>query len=180
MLCGKFSPRPGERCRYPTGRLSMKRTASRILLGLLAILSLVGAAFWFGPMRQDESQCLICHRERVENWVCGAKLNDEITQNEYSQWVDTFTPAEHQHVWMRHTGYNRAHWFGRKAIACGGIPTIPRIFEQRNSLGEKQAQKLAAIFHELVKAKSAQSKLESFTTKVVEDPQSLLEPGTRN
>ena len=164
-------------CRWA---ISMKRTFIKILGGLLAFTLMVAVAFWFGPMRQNECQCLICNRGRVEKWVCGAKVRDEISQNEYSDWMDTFTPADHQHVWMKHTGYNRARWFGSKTIGCGGIPTIPRIFEQRSSLGEIHAQNLAARFHELVKSKSPQSELESFTTMVVEDPQSLLTTETRN
>ena len=157
--------------RYPDGCTPMKRTFLAIILASSAIVS---AAFWVGPMRQNECQCLICHRERVEKWVCGAKIHDEITQNKYSDWMDTFTPPEHQHVWLTHTGYNRTHWFGRKSIACGGIPTIPRIFEQRNRLGELDAQTLATRFHELVKSQTPQSELDSFTRTIVEDPNSLL------
>jgi hypothetical protein len=35
------------------------------------------------------------------------------------------------------------------------MPTIPRIFEQRTSLGEPKAKKLATRFHELIEAQSS-------------------------
>lgn len=166
----------------------MKRTLNKKTLGV-AIVAMVAATlvFWgriseaFGPMNQHETQCLICHRNRVEKWVCGAKVKDEITANEYSDWIDTFTPSDHQHVWIGHTHYNRSHWFGSTSIGCGGMPTIPRIFEQRTRLGEQKAQKLAARFHELIESQSSTkdlgklfSELDSFTKTVVDDPESLL------
>jgi len=95
----------------------------------------------------------------------------------YSKWIDSFTPLDHPYVWIGHTEYNRTHWFGRKSIACGGIPTIPRIFEQCCGLGEMEAQQLAARFHEMIMGQSSQidfSELDSFTKAVVDDPGSLL------
>ncbi|MDA1231715.1 MAG: hypothetical protein O2856_13155 [Planctomycetota bacterium] len=164
-------------------RTTIKKTLS-VAIVAMAVAMLV---FWgrisevFGPMKQHELQCLICHRNRVEKWVCGSKVKDEITDNIYSDWIDTFTPLDHQHVWMGHTNYNRHHWFGSTSIGCGGMPTIPRIFEQRASLGEQKAQKLAARFHELIESQSSTmdlgelfSELDSFTTAVVDDPESLL------
>jgi len=86
----------------------MKRTTIKKTLGV-AIVAVAAATlvFWgqisdaFGPMKQNETKCLICHRNRVEKWVCGSKVNDEITANKYSDWIDTFTPLDHQHVWMK-------------------------------------------------------------------------------
>ena len=113
--------------------------------------------------------------------ACGSKVHDEIAANKYSDWIDTFTPLDHQHVWMGHTSYNRSHWFGSTSIACGGMPTIPRIFEQRTRLGERKAQKLAARFHDLIEGQAPTidlsdlfSELDSFTKAVVDDPESLL------
>ena len=156
----------------------------------MVTITVVIIVFWspiseaFGPMEQDELQCLICHRNRIEKWVCGAKVNDDITTNRYSDWIDTFTSLDHQHVWIGHTSYNRRYWFGGTSIACGGMPALPRIFEQRSRLGELEAQKLAARFHELVKGQSSKihsgeldsffGELDSFTKAVVDDPGSLL------
>ena len=115
--------------------------------------------------------------------MCGAKVSDEITSNRYSDWIDAFTPLDHQHVWAGHTTYYRRYWFGGTSIACGGIATIPRIFEQRSSLGEIEARQLAARFHELVKGQSWKSdfgELHSFTKAVVDDPSSLLKNDETN
>ena len=108
---------------------------------------------------------------------------DDITTNIYSDWIDTFTPLNHQHVWSRHTAYYRRYWFGGTSIACGGIATIPRIYEQRSSLGELDTQKLAARFHEVIKGQSAKidfGELDSFTKAVVDDPRSLLKNDETN
>ena len=145
------------------------------------VLSMVMFVFWgtiseaYGPMEQDELQCLICHRERVKKWVCGSKIRDDVVTNEYSEWIDGFTPSTHQHVWMPHTHHNRSHWFGSTSIACSGIATIPRIFEQRNSLGELESRQLASKFHKLVEPPFDFTELEQFTRTVVEDPGSLLQ-----
>lgn len=162
----------------------MKRTTfGKILATVLVAMSVITVVTWdqiseaFGPMKQHESQCLICHRKRVVKWVCGSKVTDAITTDKYSDWIDTFTPVDHQHVWMGSTAYNRRYWFGSKSIACGGIATIPRIFEQRSSLGELESQQLAARFHEVVENQSPQfnwNELHSFTKAVVDDPESLL------
>jgi hypothetical protein len=165
----------------------MKRTTIKKILGV-AIVAMAAATlvFWgqiseaFGPMEQDESQCMFCWRDRVEKWVCGSKVKDEITANKYSDWVDTFTPPDHQHFWGIHTYHNRSHWFASTSIGCGGMPTIPRIFEQRTRLGELKTQKLAARFHELIRAQwptldvTSSGELSSFTRAVVDDPESLL------
>ena len=77
-------------------------------------------------------------------------------------------------------GHYRSRWFGGTSIACGGMPTIPRIFEQRTRLGELKTQKLAARFHELIRAQwptldvTSSGELSSFTRAVVDDPESLL------
>lgn len=162
-------------------RTKIKQTLS-VSLFAMAVFSLV---FWsriseaFGPMKKHELQCLICHRERVEKWVCGSKVRDDIVTNQYSEWIDEFTSSAHEHVWMVDTSYNRSYWFGSTSIGCGGIPTIPRIFEQRDSLGESKSQQLAAGFHQLVRQQSPQfdfNELERFTKAVVENPASLLNP----
>jgi hypothetical protein len=180
------SRRPVMRVVMPEDQRHMKRTTIKKTLGVTIVaLAVITFAFWsqiadaFGPM--DELQCLICHREHVLKWVCRSKVKDEITTNEYSDWIDTFTTSDHQHVWIGHTNYNRPYWFGRTSIGCGGMPTIPRIFEQRTSLGELKAQKLATRFHELIEAQSSTTDvskrfnvLDSFTNAVVDDPESLL------
>ncbi|MCR9201770.1 MAG: hypothetical protein NXI04_24250 [Planctomycetaceae bacterium] len=150
-------------------------------LGILATM-LITVGFWnqiseaFGPMEKDELQCLICHRERIKKWVCGAKIRDHIVTNEYSQWIDEFVPSTHDHVWITHTHYNRNHWFGGTSVGCGGIPTIPRIYEQRQSIGESESRKLALQFHQLVKQKSPEDELSRFEKALVENPASLLNP----
>lgn len=164
----------------------MKRTTINKTLGVAFVaMALVTLVFWsqiseaFGPMKQNELQCLICHRERVEKWVCGSKVRNDILTNKHSEWIDSFTPSDHQHVWIGHTSYNRRYWFGRTSIGCGGIATIPRIFEQRSSLGESESRQLANKFHQLVRGQSPQidfSELDRFTKAVAEDPASLLKP----
>jgi len=170
----------------PLAPLMTRTKVAKLLATLSVAIAVVTVVFWspiseaFGPMKQNELQCLICHRNRVKKWVCGAKVNDEITTNRYSVWIDTFTPLDHQHVWIGHTAYNRRYWFGGTSIACGGMPAIPRIFEQRSSVGELDAQKLAAGFQELIKGQSAKIdfvELDAFTKAVVDDPRSLLKNG---
>lgn len=137
----------------------------------------------FGPMQQHESQCLICHRSRLERWVCGSQVKDEITTNEYSDWIDTFIPIEHQHNWMGHTTYYRRRWFSGTSIGCGGIAAVPRIFEERERVGELQAQELTRRFHELVKNTDPRQRLNefhAFTQVFTDDPQSLLRPDDEN
>ena len=159
----------------------------RIALAVTFVAALGVVGFWdeicdaFGPMKQHESQCLICHRNRVEKWVCGSPVKDEITTNEYSDWIDAFVSIDHEHVWMGHTMYNRSHWFAGKSIGCGGVAIIPCIFEQREQLGEPQARELARRFHEMVKNNKSQLRLkefDAFTRTVVDDPQSLLNTET--
>lgn len=162
----------------------MKRIAIVPTLGLVLLL-LVAVAFlgWtplseaFGPFTQNETQCLICHRDRVQKWVCGTQVKDVTSTNEVSDWMDTFTATDHQHVWSGHTSYSRSHWFGNTSIACGGIPAIPTIYRLRDQLGERQAQQLAVRFHDLINAQSATidfQEVNTFTQAVAEDPESLL------
>jgi len=132
----------------------------------------------YGPMEQHEACCLICHRERVRKWVCGSKVRDGIVTNKYSEWIDSFTPSDHEHVWVGHSSYHRSRWFGPTSVACGGIATIPRIFDNRMDLGESRSQQLASRFHELVRQQSPNtdfSELYRFENAVVENPASLLE-----
>ena len=164
--------------------LMLRRTTVGKILGIVLVtISVMTVVFWdqiseaFGPMTLNESQCLICQRNRSVKWVCGSKVNDTITTNEYSDWIDTFTPEDHQHAWLVDTSYNRSYWFGGTSIGCGGIATIPRIFEQRSSLGELKSQQLAARFHELINDQPSSynwKELDSFTKAVVDDPESLL------
>ena len=165
----------------------MKLTTLRNVLLLFVCLATVAVVCWgqisesFGPMKQTERQCLICQRNRVEKWVCGSKIVDEITNNEYSDWIDTFTPLDHRHVWYGHTRHDRTYWSGSKTIACGGIPAIPRIFEQRSGLGELDAQYLAVRFHQLVESdfgKFDVTELDTFANLVVDNPESLLRNNT--
>ena len=170
----------------PLSRLLMKRTTIEKRLGVTVIaVVVVTLVFWsrisaaFGPMEQHELQCLICHRERVEKIVCGSKVRSEIVTNRYSDWVDSFTPSDHDHVWVGHTSYHRSHWFGRTSIGCGGIATIPRMFEHRDQLGETESQQLVSKFHELVRGQLPHIDLNvlyRFENTVIEDPDSLLRP----
>ena len=153
------------------------------MAAVCAIVVLI-ALFWerisdsFGPMQQDESQCLVCQRNRVEKWVCEKKVSDSISSNQYSNWIDSFVPTSHSHVWLVHTDYYRGHWFGPKSIGCGGVSVIPQIFEQRNTLGEQEARQLVAKWHELVTSPTFSNSLkemDEFMNAVVRNPESLLE-----
>ncbi len=170
----------------PLSRLLMKRTTIRKILGVtilaVAVFTLV---FWskisaaFGPMEQHELQCLICHRERVEKSVCGSKVRDDIVTNQYSDWIDSFTPTDHEHVWVGHTSYHRSRWFGSTSIGCGGIAVIPRMFERRADLGELESQQLVSKFHELVGGQLPSIDIDTlyrFENTVVADANSLLAP----
>ena len=162
----------------------MNRATIKKALGFTALaVPLVTLLFWgkiseaFGPMEQDESYCLICYRDRVEKWVCGSKTRNDITSNEYSDWVDSFASPDHEHVWAGCTTYHRARWFGPTSIGCGGVATIPRMFEQRDRLGESESQQLVLKYHSLIKQQSPQidfDELARFVDVVVQDPDSLL------
>lgn len=170
--------------------MPMNRTTIKKALGVTALAAaVVTLVLWskiseaFGPMKQEESYCLICYRNRVEKWVCGSKIRDDTTSNEYSDWIDSFTPSDHKHVWAFSTIYDRGHWFGNTSIGCGGVATIPRIFEQRSRLGEAEAQQLASKYHELIRGQSPQidfDELARFVNIVVENPNSLLKPDKAN
>lgn len=116
------------------------------------------ALFWtsirdqYGPWGQHESQCLICQRNRIEKWVSGAKAVDSISTNEYSTWIDSFEPSDHQHVWLVHTNSGRRSWFGLRWIGCGGVNVISTIYWQRAVLGETKAQQAVLAFHRLVRS----------------------------
>jgi hypothetical protein len=170
----------------PLSQLLMKRTTIKKILGVTILaVAVVTLVFWstiseaFGPMRQHELQCLICHRERVEKIVCGSKVRDDIVTNKYSDWIDSFTPSDHEHVWVGHTSYHRSHWFGSTSIGCGGIATIPRMFEHRDRLGEAESKQLASKFHKLVRRQLPHVDLDTlyrFENAVIEDPNSLQTP----
>lgn len=170
----------------PLNRTFMKRTTINKMLGV-TIFSVVVVTLlsWgkicdaFGPMEQHELQCLICHRDHVERIVCGTKVRDDIVTNKYSDWIDSFTPSDHKHVWVGHTSYHRSRWFGSTSIGCGGIAAIPRMFERRGNLGEVESQQLASKFHELVRGQLPNidmDELYRFENTVVADPSSLLTP----
>jgi hypothetical protein len=168
----------------------MKRITIKKAVGVSVLVAAVTAiVFWsriadaFGPMHQSESYCLICYRYRIERWVCGSKARDDSVTNEYSDWVDSFTEPDHKHVWAHSTSYDRSRWFGPTSIGCGGVATIPRIFEQRSHLGEAESQQIAAQYHELVRRQSPQidfDELARFVDIVVKDPHSLLKPENEN
>ena len=165
----------------------MKRTVIKKVLGVTFLAVVLGTfLFWgqiceaFGPMEQRELQCLICHRERVEKTVCGTKVRDDIVTNLYSDWIDSFTPADHEHVWVGNTSYHRSRWFGNTSIACGGIAVIPRIFERRDDLGELESQELASKFHELLRGLLPSIDMDAlyrFEDTMVADPNALLASG---
>lgn len=162
----------------------MKRTTIKKALGVTVLAAaVVTLVLWskiseaFGPMQQHESYCLICYRDRVEKWVCGSKVRDDTATNKYSEWIDSFTPSDHAHAWTHSTTYYRGHWFGSKSIACGGVATVPRIFEQRSRLGEAESRQLASRYHELVRRQSPEidfDELVRFVDIVAKDPNSLL------
>ena len=168
----------------------MKRTTIKKTLGVTVLAAaVVTLVFWskiseaFGPMRQEETYCLICYRDHVEKWVCESKVRDETVTNKYSDWIDSFTSSDHLHVWALNTSYYRGHWFGSTSIGCGGVATVPRIFEQRNRLGEAETQQIASRYHELVRGQSPQidfDELARFVEIVVKNPHSLLKPDNAN
>lgn len=174
----------------PSSRTLMKRTTIKKALGVTVLAaSVVTLVLWskiseaFGPMQQDESYCLICYRDRVEKWVCGSKVRDDTATNKYSEWIDSFTPSDHDHVWTHSTTYYRGHWFGNTSIACGGVATVPRIFEQRSRLGEAESRQLASRYHELVRGQLPEidfDELVRFVDIVVKNPNSLLRSDKSN
>jgi hypothetical protein len=163
-------------------------TKAKLLLAISLCAVLGVFVFWgkicdtYGPMDQDELQCLICQRDRVKKSVCGSKVKDEITTNVYSDWIDTFVSSKHEHVWLGHTSYNRPYWFGSMSIGCGGIPALSMIFTRRAELGEQKAQKLVGKFHELVNTKPEfdYRELDAFTSAIADDPDSLLDTKAAN
>lgn len=116
------------------------------------------ALFWtsirdrYGPRAQHDSQCLICQRIRVEKWVSGEKVTDSIRTTEYSDWIDSFEPKDHQHVWLVSDRTARSAWFGNESIACGGVNVISTIYSQRGVLGENKARRAASAFHRFVRS----------------------------
>ena len=129
-------------------------------------------------MEQSESFCLVCYRNRVEKWVCGVKIQNDITSTNYSDWIDSFTSSDHKHVWAISTSQHRGDWFGNTLIGCGGIATIPRIFEQRDHLGDAKSQQLVFKYHELLRQQSPKIDIDDlarFVDVVVQNPNSLLE-----
>ena len=152
--------------------------------GLLVAMTTI-AVFWtlirdrYGPSSQHDSQCLICQRMRVEKWACGEKVSDSITTNEFSDWVDSFEPSDHRHVWLVGTRYARSFWFGSKSIGCGGVPVISTIYSRRGELGEPIARQLVSAFHRLVRSpgfeKGKLKPMDEFLEIVMRDPDSLLE-----
>jgi hypothetical protein len=152
--------------------------ALAILLAVATVLSWPAFAARFGPMTRQESQCLICNRQRIQESLTGQPTHDEIIENEYSAWVDTFVPASHQHVWSGSTRYDRRHWFGGKSIACGGIAVLAWIYRRREDLGEEKCRQLALKFHELVRdpapVADQYKRYDEFGRAVTDDPESLL------
>lgn len=143
------------------------------------------ALFWtsirdrYGPRAQHDSQCLICQRIRVEKWVFDKKVVDSISENEYSNWVDSFEPKDHQHVWLVSTSYRKNGWFGLQSIGCGGVPVISTIYSRREELGEQKARRLVSAFHRLVRSrgfvKGKLKPMDEFLETATHDPDSLLE-----
>lgn len=132
----------------------------------------------YGPMSYHSSQCLVCQRLRDEKWVCGAKVRDTITTNEYSDWVDSFVSKEHDHDWLISTRFTRSDWFGIESLGCGGIPTIAEIHRMRERIGEDSAKRLIIEYHKLVRARDENTPLKSldeFLNVVIKDPKSLLQ-----
>lgn len=157
----------------------------RVRLAAWCLAALIALAAWptwkwvaatYGPYSRQESQCLVCHRERTVEKIYGRQPLVQIDTNEYSDWIDTFVP-EHEHVWSVHTGYHRSCWFGSKSIGCGGIPTLSAIYRQRDKLGEVSARRLVGKFHALIETngQGEYRALDAFTDAVHNDPQSLLD-----
>ncbi len=168
----------------------MKRTTIKKALGVTVFAAAaVALVLWskiseaFGPMQQHESYCLICYRDRVEKWVCGSKVRDDTATNKYSEWIDSFTPSDHDHMWTQSTTCYRSHWFGNTSITCGGVATVPGIFEQRSRLGEAESRQLASRYHELARGQWPKidfDELVRFVDVVVKNPDSLLKSDRPN
>lgn len=153
------------------------------LLGI-GVVSAAVLAYWpqfceqNGPMRQDDSQCLICDRVRVEKWLRGEKVIDTISTHESSDWVDSFVSKDHDHVWLCASWTARSRWFGPTPIACGGVPVISSIYRKRSELGEETAQRLITEFHKLVRSRGEDRSLKTmdeFLDAALKDPNSLLQ-----
>ena len=127
-------------------------------ISCVLIAAAVIASLWtnirdrYGPRAQHDSQCLICQRIRIENWVCREKVTDSIRTTEYSDWIDSFVPKDHSHVWLVSTGTARIAWFGSESIGCGGVNVISTIYSQRDVLGEDKARRVVSAFHRFVRS----------------------------
>ena len=129
-------------------------------------------------MRGEFSQCQICARSRVVEVVCGRKVKDKITTTEYSDWIDTFVPPDHQHVWQVSSSESRAAWFGGKVIACSDGGLLVAVYQRRDELGDETCRQLILKFHELVSDPSPgadrHKQYAEFVKAVMNDPESLL------
>jgi hypothetical protein len=153
--------------------------------GMAALLALAAWPAWrwvaatYGPYDGRSSQCLICCRGREVERVCGRQVLDRIETNEYSDWVDSFVPPEHEHLWHGTSSSIRSHWFGGRVMACGfGMSAVPAIYRQRDELGEAEARRLVLKFRELATTPGMDDRfkeLRAFEETVRNDPQSLLE-----
>ncbi len=160
-------------------RLLKFAVVTACLLVVILALSAERISGSFGPMQRHESQCLMCQRERVETWLSGRKVSDSISSNQYSDWIDSLAPPGHSHVWLVHTEYHRQRWFAPTSIGCGGVAVIPRIYEQRTTLGEQEARQLLAVWQKRVTDPAfdpnSLDEMDAFVDVIVTDPQSLLE-----
>ena len=137
----------------------MAFTAISFVIVAVAAITFFWTSFQdrYGPSTQHESQCLICQRMRIEKWVCGEKVMDSIRTNEYSDWIDSFEPKEHEHAWLVASSSYRLGWFGRTGIACGGVNVLSTIYSQRAVLGEDKARRVASAFHRVVRSPGFES-----------------------
>jgi len=153
-----------------------------VLLPFCLIVIALAACVRFGPQTERHSQCLICQRERDELVVCGHKIRDRVISNEYSDWIDSFTP-QHSHAWLAASITHREHWFGSQSIGCGGIAALPTIYRSRAALGEQNARKLVQLFQAEVKrgyqGQANYKRLQQFANQVERNPQALLAAGSQ-
>ena len=104
----------------------------------------------FGPMREVESQCLLCNRSRNEKWLSTRKVVDQELETDCSRWVNTVFDPRHEHVWLAHTRYERSRWFGSKSIGCGGVRTAYQIFDHRRTFDADEMREMFAELNQVV------------------------------
>lgn len=178
-----MKPKAAESATHPDRMRYLRWIAAGMAITLALLLGLSWPAFAarFGPMHGEFSQCQICARHRNMEVVCGRKVKDEITTTKDSDWIDTFVPPSHQHVWQVISSASRRAWFDGGEIACGKGGPLSVICSRRAQLGEDTCRQLVLRFHELVRhpapAMDRYKQYDEFARAVSDDPGSLLTSG---